>query len=638
MPNGARGKSERRGLFRFGVFELDVAEKELRKFGTRIKLQGQPFLVLCRLLEYPNHLVTRKELRQELWPDDTYVDFEHSLNEAVNKLRVALGDSAASPQFVETVPRHGYRFIAPVERVVNETETETETETATATATERSESAPPAAALSKSRRATAGISLAALLVALGGFLVVRTRAPAGVRSIRSLAVLPFDNLSRDSEQEYFSDGMTDELTAQLAKIDELRVISRTSARRYKDTEKSLREIGNELGVDALVEGSARLSNGKVRITVRLLDAASDRSLWTDSYEGTTGDVLDIQYQVARSIAREVRAELSAREEARMTPRNVTPQAFEAYLKGRHHWNQRTEKDFLRAIEYFTEATSLSPQYAEAFAGLADTYNLLSVYNLQRPKRAMASAKAAALKALSIDPQLAEAHASYGCILFLYDWNWTEAERELQKAIELNPGYANTYQCYGVFLAAMNRPDAAIATLRHAVELDPMSLSMNETLGWAYYVARRYPDAIAQFQKALELDPDFGQALRYLGLTYLYLGRHEDALTTLERARNALVDEPDVKADLALAHALAGETAEAEALLSELTQASRERYVSPFLIASFHLGLRHFDESLDWLAKAYDERVANLVFLGVDPAFDPLRAEARFQSLLARVGL
>jgi TolB-like protein/DNA-binding winged helix-turn-helix (wHTH) protein/Tfp pilus assembly protein PilF len=649
MANETRSRAGRSGLFRFGPFELDLGEKELRKFGSRVKLQGQPFLVLCRLLQDPNHLVTREELRLELWPEDTFVDFEHGLNEAVNKLRVALGDSAASPKFVETVPRHGYRFIAEVERVGSERETEAEPENedgnvrvnANVGESER-ELSPPGAG--KSRRAAAWLGLGALslaaLTALLEFFVLRYRAASDDRplSIRSLAVLPFENLSRDPEQEYFSDGMTDELTGQLAKIDALRVISRTSARRYKNADKSLREIGTELGVDALVEGSARLSEGKVRISVRLLEAASDRTLWTESYEGTTGDVLDIQYRVARAIAREVRAELSAREQARMTPRNVAPQAYEAFLKGRHHWNQRTEKDFLRAIEYFTEATSLSPRYAEAFAGLADTYTLLSIYNLKPPKGAMESAKAAALEALSIDPDLAEAHASYGCILFLYDWNWAESERELRKAIELNPGYANTYQCYGVFLAAMNRPDDALATMGHSIELDPMSLSINETLGWAYYVARRYPEAIAQFQKTLALDPDFGQALRYLGLTYLYLGRHEDALETLERARSALADEPDVKADLALAHALAGDKAEAEALLSELTEASRERYVSPFLIASFHVGLGNFEEALDWLDKAYEERVGNLVFIGVDPAFDPLRAHPRFQSLLARVGL
>jgi tetratricopeptide (TPR) repeat protein len=319
-------------------------------------------------------------------------------------------------------------------------------------------------------------------------------------------------------------------------------------------------------------------------------------------------------------------------------RDIPPAAFHAYLKGRHHWNQRAEKDFLKAVEYFSEATSLAPSYAEAYAGLADTYSLLSVYNLQRPERAMPTAKKAALEALRIDPRLAEAHASLGHILFLYDWSWAEAEREFDKAIELNPAYASTYQWYGVFLMAMNRPEEALATLRQALQIDPVSLSLNENLGWALYVARRYPEAIEQFQKTLDLDPGFGQALRYLGLTQLYLGRHEEGLETLERARSALRDEPDVQADIALAHALAGDKEEAEKMLEKLMNESGGRYISPFLIASFHVGLGDFEEALDWLEKACDERAANVVFLGVDPSFDPLRAHPRFQALLARVGL
>ena len=492
-------------VFRFGPFELDVAEKELRRQGTRVKLQGQPFVVLRRLLENGNRLVSREELRRELWPEDTFVDFEHSLNEAVNKVRFALGDSASKPRFVETVPRNGYRFIAPIERSGDVP--------APAVVTV----APPGR---KPRLAAAALGALALATA-GGWLLLRS-APRDM-NIHSLAVLPLENLSGDPAQEYFSDGMTDELTAQLATIDGLRVISRTSARRYKTTDKSARQIGAELGADAIVEGSVRLADGKVRITVQLVKATSDESLWTETYDGAAADIFGIQDRVARSIARELRMELDAR------TRDIPLDAFHAYLKGRHHWNQRTEKDFLKAIEYFHEATSLAPDYAEAYAGLADTYGLLSVYNLQRPARAMRMAKEAALEALRLDPDLAEAHASLGHILFLFDWSWAEAERELEKALELNPAYASTYQWHGVFLMAMNRPEEGLETLRQGLEYDPVSLSLNENLGWALYVARRYSEAIAQFEKTLELDRDFGPALRYLGLTKLYLGRYPEAL-------------------------------------------------------------------------------------------------------------
>lgn len=604
-------EKDRGVVFRFGAFELDVAEKELRKHGIRVKLQGQPFLVLHRLLENPNRLVGRDELRHELWPQDTFVDFEHSLNEAVNKLRVALGDSASAPRFVETVPRHGYRFIAPVERTGD---------------------FPTPAPTSTPRSRKKALTAAAALILAGGLGWAVLRSATREMHIRSLAVLPLENLSGDPSQEYFSDGMTDELTSQLATIDGLRVISRTSARRYKTADKTVREIGEELGVDAVVEGSVRLADGKVRVKVQLVEAATDESLWTDTYDGAAADILGIQDRVARSIARELQMELEAR------TREIPPAAYHAYLKGRHHWNQRTEKDFLKAIEYFSEATSLAPAYAEAYDGLADTYSLLSVYNLQRPERAMPAAKQAVLEALRIDPELAEAHASLGQILFLYDWNWAEAEREFRKAIDLNPAYATTYQWYGVYLMAMNRPEEALATLHGALELDPVSLSLNENLGWALYVARRYPEAVAQFQKTLELDPNFGQALRYLGLTQLQLGRHGEALKTLERAQDVLPVEPDVQADLALAHALAGEKEEAERMLEALMEESGERYISPFLVASFHAGLGNFEEALDWLEKAFEERTANLAFLGVDPWFDPLRAHPRLQALLARIGL
>lgn len=597
-------------VFRFGAFELNASEKELRKGGTRVKLQGQPFVVLHRLLENSSRLVSREDLRRELWPSDTFVDFEHSLNEAVNKVRVALGDSASKPRFVETVPRHGYRFIAPVERLGEET----------------SASPPPAPS-----KKSGWLAAAAVVVIAAGILWLGLR-PSREMNIRSIAVLPLDNLSNDPSQEYFSDGMTDELTARLATVEGLRVISRTSARRYKSTEKSGREIGAELGVDGLVEGSVRLADGRVRIVVQLIETATDESLWSETYEAAASDVLGIQDRVARSIARELQMEIEAR------TRSIPPEAFHAYLRGRHHWNQRTERDFLRAIEYFDEAVDAAPEYAEAHAGLADTYSLLSVYNLQRPERAMPTAKRAANEALRIDPRLAEAHASLGQIAFLYDWNWSESEREFETAIELNPSYATTYQWYGVFLIAMTRTEEGLRTLRQAQGIDPVSLSLNENLGWALYVARRYPDAIEQFEKTLELDPSFGPALRYLGLTQLHLGRYEEALGTLERARSALMDAPEVQADLALAHALAGDREEAQRMLDDLMKESDERYISPFLIASFHAGLGRFDEALGWLERAVEERVAYVVFLGVDPAFDPLRAHPRFQALLGRIGL
>ena len=610
--------------YRFGAFELNVRERQLRKHGSRIKLQRQPFLVLSRLLSCPNQVVSREELRAELWSEDTFVDFDHSLNEAVNKIRVVLGDSAAHPSFIETVPKHGYRFIAPV---VGEPR-----------GSDEAAVVPADASPSPRRGALFAVAAAIAALALLGLWLGRpTPSSPDVGPPRSLAVLPLDNLSGSPEQDYFAEGLTDELIAHLSKIEALRIISRTSARRYRGSTKSLREIGGELGVDALVEGSVRLASGRLRVTVHLVRSSTEESLWGKTFEGDASDVLAIQDQVARSIAREVLLELTDLDEARLETRGTTrPEAYQAYLKGRFYWNKRTEKDFLKAIEYFTEALSHEPRYAEAFTGLADTYSLLAVYNFQRPSRAMPLAKENAVQALALRPELAEAHASLGSILFLYDRDWTHAEAELRHALDLNPGYATTHQWLGTFLVSRNRMDEALTSLRRALELDPLSLSANEVYGWALYSARRYPEAIAQFEKTLELDPGFGQALRYLGLTYLYLGRREEALETLERAGKALPAGSEIQADLALANALAGRPDEAQRLLGELLEASETRYVSPYVIASFYTGLGDEEKALDWLERAYDERVSNVIFLGVDPFFDRLREAPRFRDLLEKI--
>ncbi len=327
--------------------------------------------------------------------------------------------------------------------------------------------------------------------------------------------------------------MTDELTAQLATIDGLRVIPRGPPRgaTRPPTSPPARLVPSSVPTPSS-KGPSGSPTAKCGSPCSAAKATSDESLWTETYDGAAADIFGIQDRVARSIARELRMELDAR------TRDIPLDAFHAYLKGRHHWNQRTEKDFLEGHRVLPRATSLAPDYAEAYAGLADTYGLLSVYNLQRPARAMRMAKEAALEALRLDPDLAEAHASLGHILFLFDWSWAEAERELEKALELNPAYASTYQWHGVFLMAMNRPEEGLETLRQGLEYDPVSLSLNENLGWALYVARRYSEAIAQFEKTLELDRDFGPALRYLGLTKLYLGRYPEALEKVSSARGA----------------------------------------------------------------------------------------------------
>jgi len=607
-------------FLRFGEFEIDRKAEELSRNGRRVKLQRQPFLVLSHLLRAPGEVITREELRQELWPADTFVDFDHGVNEAINKLRSALGDSADSPRFVETLPRRGYRFIARVEEPGS------------------------AAAPAPKRRA--------LLWGLGAFLAAavlvtvlmadrtgwfRTGEPTG--PIRSLAVLPLKNLSGDAKQDYFIEGITEELIARLARIRGLRVIARTSAAQYKDTSKPARQIARELKVDALLEGSVTWSGDRVRINTRLVHGPTDRSLWADTYEREVKDVLALQDEVAHAVARRIEVELTPQDLARFTrARQVVPGAYAAYLRGRYYWNKRTPEGLERGIEHFEEALREDSRFAAAYAGLADCYAALAAYNIRPPRQVMPKAKEAARRALEIDETMAEPHATLGFVMALYDWDWQGADREFQRALELNPGYASAHQWYAVYLVAIGRVDEAIAESDRAQELDPLSLSISEGAGWLRYSARRYDEAIDQFQQTLELDPNYGQALRYLGLSYLKKGMPGEAMAALERARSALGAQTDVQADLALAYALAGDRRMAEKMLEELTRNSRANYVSPFLIASFHIGLGRVDPALDWLEKAYQERTGNLIFLNVDPLFDKLRSEPRFEKLLKRIGL
>jgi TolB-like protein/Tfp pilus assembly protein PilF len=435
------------------------------------------------------------------------------------------------------------------------------------------------------------------------------------------------------------EGLTEELTASLARISGLRVIARTSAARYKDSAKPVRQIARDLRVDALLEGSVAWSGARVRINTRLVHGATEQNLWAESYEREVEDILALQDEVAQAVAGMIRVELTPEDRARLSrTREVDPGAFAAYLRGRYYWNKRTTEGIDRALQHFQEALARDPKYAEAYAGLADCYLMRGAYNMRAPRETMPQAKQAALAALAIDGSAPEPHASLGMLAALYEWDWPAADREFRRAIALNPGYATAHQWYGVYLMAMGRFEQAIAENRIAQDLDPLSLSISENGGWLRYCARQYDQAIEQFQKTLELDPHYGQALRYLGLVYLQKGLTREARDTLERARAALGAETEVEADLALAYALAGEREMAKKKLEELLKSAGHTYVSPFLIASFHTGLGQVELALDWLEKAYQERNGNLVFLNVDPLFDKLRGEPRFRGITERMGL
>jgi len=618
-------------LIRFGAFELDLRSGELQKQGRKIRLEGQPVQILVCLLENPGELVTREELHRKLWPADTFVNFEHGLNAAVKRLRQALNDSADNPRFVETLPRRGYRFIAPVQAVP-------ETENGTLDPPKL-----PERAVEDVRRRwpRAWIwSGAALLVAfaLAAFWLIRWLSPPAPL-IRSLAVLPLENLSGDAAQDYFSDGMTDELTTELAQISELRVISRTSAMTYKGSHESLPQIARDLNVDAVVEGAVLRAGNQVRITAQLILAAADKHLWAESYEGDLRDALVLQKQVARAIAGKIRIELTPHEQAALkNVRHVNPEAHEDYLKGRYFWNKRTPDGLKKAIDYFSQAVEKDPTYAPAYSGLADSYALAGdwQYGVVSPKEAYPKAKAAAVKAVALDDALGEAHISLAWCLDGFDWNWESAGKEFARGIELSPGYATGHHWYGWHLATIGRHVEAVAELEKAKSLDPLSLIIGADLAEESLIAHRDDAAIKQARAAINMDPFFALAHYVLGEALAQKRAYNEAIGELQKAAELSPGSSAFTANLGNAYALSGRKEEALKILNDLKNGSHAGFSNAPEIAMVYVGLGDKDQAMAWLEKAYSERFNPGALMR--PAFDPLRGDARFQDLLRRIGL
>ena len=648
---------------RFGVFELDLRASELRKKGVRVKLQEQPCQILAMLLERPGEIVSREDLRNRLWQRDTFVDFDHSLNTAIMRLREVLGDSPENPIFIETLSRRGYRFIAPVEEIAapngsshrlaglnGASHVAANGEGAAPTSTSFPQAEHPAHRaphyVQISTRAIAGTALFIAAMALMSLLIVRYARKPSVSSansepIKSLVVLPLEDLSAEKNQDYFADGMTDELIASLAKIRQLRVISRTSAMAYKGTRKPLSEIARDLHVDAVVEGTVLRAGNRVRITAELVQVSTDRHLWAETYESELGNILTLQSQVASAIVNEIRINLTPEEQKRLaTPRLVNAQAYEDYLKGRYYWNKRSEEGLTKAVEYYQRAADKDPQYALAYAGLADCYDLLgsTVIGAMPSADAAPKAKAAALKALAIDPSLVDAEITLASVKLNYDWDWQGAENGFKHTLELNPDQATAHQRYSLYLTAMGRSQDSIVEVKRAHDLDPLSLSINFSLAWRLYLARQYDQAIQQSRSTIDLDPNFVLAHLVLGQTYEQKGEFEMAIAELKKAASISPDSPLMLGALGHAYAVAGDTADAEKLRDDLLRRSGRQYVSPFYIALIFTGLKQNEKALDWLDKAYQDRSNPLIFLKVDPELDPLRSSPRFQDLQRRIGL
>jgi len=620
---------------RFREFELDLRTGELRRNGDKFYLQDKPFQILALLLERPGQLVTRDELMKRLWPSDTFVDFDQSLNKAVNRLREALTDSAEQPRFIETLPRRGYRFIASITPVNGPS----------------SPGAPPSpgpAIPQPTPTRPLPWPLPAKIAAGAGILVVvvfaiwmfARRGPhspvASAVSIRSLAVLPLENLSGDPAQDYFADGMTDELITDVGKIASLRVISRTSIMRFKGVHKPLPQIARELNVDAVVEGTVLHSGDHVRITAQLIHVPTDQHLWAESYEGDVRDVLGLQDQVASAVARQIRIQLTPLQQAVLKSRRaVSPDAYDAYLRG---LSQKGTIDGLqKRIAYFQHAIEKQPDYAEAQPRMGDAYMMLGHMVALPPQEAFPHAKTQALQALEIDDTLADAHALLATVKFLYDWDFPGAEKEFLRAIALNPNSIGAHALYADFLNAMGRPDEAIAERKRNQERDPLSLDSVGGLAAELYWARHYDEVIEVTRKVLAVDPNLWAGRLYLGLALEQKHQFPEAIAELQKAVEVSNDTMWI-AFVAHAKALSGDNAGAHKILLDLEKLSRRTYVSPWLFAIIYPDLGNNDKAFFWLEKCYQGREHDLVFSKVWPMFNRLHSDPRYNDLMRRVGL
>jgi len=634
------------GVVRFAAFEVDLRTGELRKQGIKIRLQEKPFQILALLLERPGELVTREELRQKLWSADTFVDFDHSLGTAIAKLRQALGDSAQSSRFVETVGGRGYRFIAPL--IASDPNPSPATAPAASPDTQvRPPADPSARRLQRVAAAIAvGLISGALLIAVFlGLNIAGSRdwlRRQSNRPVHSLAVLPLENLPADPAQDYFADGMTDALIANLAQIGNLRVISRTSAMQYKATKKPLSQIARELNVEAVLEGSVLRSENRVRITAELVDANSDTHLWAGTYERDLRDVLSLQGAVARDIAQQIRVKLTPEQHARLSgSQAVDPEAYQLYIKGRYFWVKRDQESLNRAMDYFRQAVDHDPGYAAAYSGIADCYLLFgSSFDVggQAPSEVLPKARSAAMKALELDSGLAEPHNSIAYVRLNSDWDWPGAEAEFKRSLELNPGYSHGHHWYAHLLFSSGRTEEALAESRRALELDPLSPIINLHLGWHYLYTRQYDRALDQLAKTLELNPNYALAHWYRGLAFEQKKMYPEALNEMSRARDLLPGNLAVESDIGHVYAVSGNKREAERIISVLKRESAHRYVNLYELSSIYLGLGANDHAFESLEGAFRERSDQMIYLKVDPRLDAVRSDPRFQDLVRRVGI
>ena len=568
--------------FQFGDFELDLSAYELRRSGQRVHLERHPMDLLILLVERRRQLVSRADIARHLWGADVFLDFEMGVNTAIRKLRQALRDSRESPTFVETISGKGYRFIAPVKAVLLDQHNE---------------------------------------------------------AIESVAVLPFANDSADPDAEYLSDGITETLINKLSEIWDLRVVARSTVFRYKGRDIDTQKAGNDLHVRAVVSGRLLQRGSTLIVRAELMDVATGTQLWGGQYNRRVEDVFALQEDLSGEISEKLRLQLTGDEKQRLTKRYTEDaEAYRLYLKGRYHWNKRSLDGFQKAIEYFLLALDKDPDYSLAYAGLADTYAYLSFFNVIAPREAMPKAKAAAVKGLEIDKNLAEAHVSLGYISFTYEGDWSAAGKHFEQALALNPVYSRAHTFYPFYLSSLGRSEEAVEVAKRALDLDPASPPVSHSLAVQLYLARKFDRAIDQAHDTLEMDANFAIAYAVMGEAYLSNEMYREGLSALEKYSALSRSSAASLALLGYAHARSGERKESLQMIDKLKAASKQSFVPALFIALVYAGLQDKDQAFTWLEKAYEERFNRLAYLKLEALWDPIRSDSRFADLLRRVGI
>jgi DNA-binding winged helix-turn-helix (wHTH) protein/TolB-like protein/Tfp pilus assembly protein PilF len=613
--------------YEFGRFRLKVAERVLLREGELVPLTPKVFDILVTLIEHGGQVVSKDDLMKRVWPN-TFVE-EGNLTQNVSLLRKALGESPGGVQFIETVPRRGYRFVGETSRAAQNGTGELPAPLPV----EPIVSIPNASIPSAGSKRTPIFALVAGLVfaSIIGVVYFTSSGKAGNPSaIQSIAVLPFVDESSDPDAEYINDKIAESLINSLSKLPQLRVVPRSVVAGYRGKEIDPRKVGQELNVRAVVTGKMRRHGDIISIQADLIDLENVAQLWGQHYDHKLSDALLVQDDISRDIFENLRLKLNVEEKKQL-------EAYGLYLKGRNAWNKRTGDALQQAIDYFNQAIAIDSNYGAAYAGLADCYNMLVVYGRLEPKEGFPKAKEAATKALEIDENSAEAHSSMAFIKFRWDWDRTATEREFQEAIRLKPAYAPAHQWYSSYLVAVERFDEAIAEAKRTEELEPLSFVASSHLGWIYYLAGQNDKAIEQCRKILELDPSSFPARRYLGLAYEAKGMYPEAIAEFQTGVK-LSGSPLMHALLGHAYAASGRNADAKQVLTDLQQLQGQRYVSPYTVAAIYAGLGDEEQAFKWLERAVEERDIWLMNLKVDPVFAKLRSKRQFTDILARIRL